>query len=94
MGAPKKDYELVAPPHSFIHVDDYTPTQLAKYLHYLDGNSTAYNEYFAWKAYGKILDSYFYCRLCAFVQTPSKKIYTSIEHWWRRNSNCNNYINV
>ena len=33
MGAPKKTYERVAPPYSFIHVDDYTtPKQLAKYL--------------------------------------------------------------
>ena len=33
MGAPKKAYERVAPPHSFIHVDDYTtPKMLAEYL--------------------------------------------------------------
>ncbi|PIO75220.1 fucosyl transferase, partial [Teladorsagia circumcincta] len=49
MGAPKADYIKVAPPNSFIHVDDYTPEQLSRYLLYLDRNRTAYNEYFAWK---------------------------------------------
>ena len=36
MGAPKKTYERVAPPHSFIHVDDFvSPQKLAEYLHAL-----------------------------------------------------------
>jgi len=36
MGAAKKDYLRVAPPHSFIHVDDFlSPKLLADYLHNL-----------------------------------------------------------
>ena len=41
----------MAPPHSYIDALKYTPVQLAEYLKYLDGNDTAYNEYFWWKPY-------------------------------------------
>ncbi|XP_071854612.1 glycoprotein 3-alpha-L-fucosyltransferase A-like [Apostichopus japonicus] len=52
-GTTRKDYEKVAPPHSFIHVSDFkNMTDLAEYIKYLDQNDTAYNEYFDWKKYG------------------------------------------
>ncbi|KAL7056990.1 hypothetical protein AAHC03_019044 [Spirometra sp. Aus1] len=66
MGASRDEYCAIAPPNSFIHVDDFaSPAALAKYLNWLDRNDTAYASYFAWKAYGKIVryrrtD----CRLC------------------------------
>jgi hypothetical protein len=38
-------------PHSFINALDYeSPAALAKYLHYLRHNTTAYLEYFSWRA--------------------------------------------
>ena len=41
MGAPKKTYERVAPPHSFIHVDDFvSPQKLAEYLNVLGEHDT------------------------------------------------------
>ena len=50
MGAPPEDYAAVAPPHSFVHVDWFSsPKALADYLHYLNSNHSAYNEYFAWR---------------------------------------------
>ena len=46
-GSSRRDYDLVAPPHSFIHVEDFDDVQsLADYLHYLASNSTAYAQYF------------------------------------------------
>ncbi|CAH8871029.1 unnamed protein product [Trichobilharzia szidati] len=49
MGASVEEYKKVAPPYSFIHVDQFeSPAKLAEYLKYLDRNDTAYNEYFAW----------------------------------------------
>jgi glycoprotein 3-alpha-L-fucosyltransferase len=46
-GSSRRDYDLVAPPHSFIHIEDFDDAQtLADYLHYLATNSTAYAEYF------------------------------------------------
>ncbi|CAJ0609965.1 unnamed protein product [Cylicocyclus nassatus] len=90
MGAPKSDYMAVAPPHSFIHVDDYEPPQLAQYLLYLDKNDTAYNEYFAWKSFGRVVSSDFYCQLCSFVQSPPRKIYNDIDTWWKNTGKCQN----
>ena len=50
MGAAPEDYHRAAPPHSFIHVDDFrSPKELAAYLHQLDQDDALYNQYFAWK---------------------------------------------
>ena len=38
---------------SFIHVDDFrSPAELGQYLKYLDGNDTAYSQYFKWRGTG------------------------------------------
>lgn len=48
-GKSRADYERVAPPHSYIHVEDFDNVQgLADQLEYLATNTTAYNEYFWW----------------------------------------------
>eukprot|EP00058_Branchiostoma_floridae_P015848 XP_002601336.1 hypothetical protein BRAFLDRAFT_82754 [Branchiostoma floridae] len=50
LGANRSDYERLAPPHSFIHVDDFTsPKELANYLKMLDQDKDKYNAYFKWK---------------------------------------------
>ena len=50
MGAPRSDYEKVAPRQSFIHVDDFTsPRHLAEYLKVLDRDSALYNSYFRYR---------------------------------------------
>lgn len=55
MGGRRDDYFNLAPPNSYIHVDDFhSPAHLAAYLRYLDGNDTAYAAFFAWKALGSI----------------------------------------
>ncbi len=57
-GAGIEVYERMAPPHSFIHVNQFESIKaLADYLHYLDKNDTAYATYFAWKAHGRIVVS-------------------------------------
>ena len=44
------DYKTFAIPNSYIDVQDFgSPKKLAEYLLYLDGNDTAYREYFTWK---------------------------------------------
>ncbi|KAL5967622.1 Glycoprotein 3-alpha-L-fucosyltransferase A [Taenia solium] len=67
MGGRRDDYFNLAPPNSYIHVDDFhSPAHLAEYLRYLDGNNTAYAAFFAWKALGSIRKaSMTFCRLCA-----------------------------
>ena len=54
------DVKAMAPPNSYIHVEDYnSPAELAKYLDYLSKNDTAYLEYHQWrKEEPKTLDEY------------------------------------
>ncbi|XP_071489183.1 glycoprotein 3-alpha-L-fucosyltransferase A-like [Diadema antillarum] len=54
-GPPRSDYEKVAPPNSFIHIQDFaTVRELAAYIRRVDGNDTLYNSYFAWKKKGSL----------------------------------------
>lgn len=69
-GAVKADYLAIAPKHSFIHVEDFNSTkELVDYINYLDGNDTAYREYFKWRS-GDAGDFYHhgrangFCALC------------------------------
>ena len=54
-GASVDDYTSSAPPHSYIHVDEYpTVEALANKLEYLAQNQTAYKEYFWWTKYYQV----------------------------------------
>ncbi|VVC30491.1 Hypothetical protein CINCED_3A003004 [Cinara cedri] len=86
MGASRMEYELVAPNHSFIHVDDFKSAEdLAMYLHKLDKNDELYNEYFKWKDTGTIvIYNKLYCRICAMLHDKDHppKHYTNLSKWW------------
>lgn len=89
MGAPKEFYESIAPPKSFIHVNDFNgPEDLASYLHKIDQDDALFNSYFAWKTMGKMVDTRFWCRLCALVQQPRLKVYEDVDAWWRGAGDC------
>ena len=91
MGALREDYEQVAPPHSYIHVDDFdSPQQLAQYLHKLDQSDDLYNEYFRWKGMGKMINTKFWCRLCAMVNIGNEypMWYDTLQNWWHGNDTC------
>ncbi|VDP52817.1 unnamed protein product [Schistosoma mattheei] len=93
MGASIEEYQRVAPPYSFIHVDQFeSPGKLAEYLKYLDKNDTAYNEYFAWHGHGIIhdYDAQPQCAMCLLAHTShSFGLYwvSSVARWW--NDGCN-----
>src|SRR5215470_4615621 len=91
MGGHPDDYQRSAPQNSYIHVDDFeSPAQLAQYLNYLDGNATAYNEYFRWKGSGEFINTYFWCRVCAMLHAPPKpKSYEDVGSWWSPQGVCN-----
>ena len=58
-GAPRSDYEKVAPPNSFIHVQDYdTLKDLADHVKRVANNDTLYNTYFEWKKRGSFRSDY------------------------------------
>lgn len=68
-GAAKADYVAIAPPHSFVHVEDFPTVQaLVDYLNYLDKNDTAYREYFRWHEMGDASEAKLrtdgFCEIC------------------------------
>jgi hypothetical protein len=70
MGAHPDDYKDTAPPHSYIHVEDFkSPKELADYLMKINANDTLYNEYFEWKRSGRVRNvwSEFFCRVCGML---------------------------
>ena len=51
-GLSRKDYEKILPPHSFIHVDDFSsPMELMIFLEKLSKDPNEYNSYFWWKSH-------------------------------------------
>ncbi|KAK0397194.1 hypothetical protein QR680_002026 [Steinernema hermaphroditum] len=89
MGASMEFYESIAPPHSFIHVDQFdSPKDLAKYLRYLSSNEVAFNSYFVWKKQGRFEDTKFWCRLCSLAQEPKRKVYMDLDRWWHSENQC------
>jgi glycoprotein 3-alpha-L-fucosyltransferase len=86
MGAAPEDYKAVAPPESYIHVDDFDgPAELAAYLHKVAGNDTLYNSYFRWKGTGEFINTKFMCRMCRLMHEADhhRTRLTNIENWWR-----------
>nr|XP_054754123.1 glycoprotein 3-alpha-L-fucosyltransferase A-like [Lytechinus pictus] len=71
-GPPREDYERVAPPNSFIHLQDFNNfSELVDYINLLDSTDTLYNTYFKWRekgsirfeGEGKVLRPPFYCKM-------------------------------
>jgi len=86
MGARRLDYEDIAPPYSYIHVDDFRlPRDLADYLHVLDANDTLYNEYFQWKSNWTVMqDTRYWCRMCALLHAATDPDFRpNYIHWYR-----------
>ena len=54
-GTSRLDYEKVAPPHSFIHVQDFqTIQELAEYIKLVAASDSLYNSYFHWRRFGTV----------------------------------------
>eukprot|EP00091_Calanus_sinicus_P007225 TRINITY_DN18169_c0_g1_i1.p1 TRINITY_DN18169_c0_g1~~TRINITY_DN18169_c0_g1_i1.p1 ORF type:complete len:160 (-),score=34.31 TRINITY_DN18169_c0_g1_i1:310-789(-) len=96
MGARKEDYEKRSPHKSFIHVDDFAgPADLAEYLKKLDKDDDLYNSYFKWKGTGEMINTKFFCRMCALLHDPKERpqenrFYKNINEWWRGKGTCIN----
>ena len=84
-------YERVAPPGSFIHIDDFAgPQQLAEYLHYLMNNRTAFSQYFDWRKRYRVDRSDMWCSLCRYLNEPHPaQYYDDISSWWTDGGDCN-----
>ncbi|XP_035670535.1 glycoprotein 3-alpha-L-fucosyltransferase A-like [Branchiostoma floridae] len=89
LGANRSDYERLAPPHSYIHVDDFkSPKELADFLKKLGEDKDQYNAYFKWKTTppkNMPLEEGGWCNLCRELieRCPTKrKLYTDLRRWF------------
>ena len=79
MGARREDYAAAAPPHSYLHIDDFeSPRHLADFLHQLDKDDVLYNSYFAWKGTMAGVGQMYWCRLCMLLHLREDVGYV---HW-------------
>ncbi|XP_075935858.1 alpha-(1,3)-fucosyltransferase 7 [Anarhichas minor] len=87
LGPPLDDYKAVAPPHSFIHVDEFASVKdLGKYLQELAEDKKRYNEYFTWKHQWKVKLYTDWrerlCKICTqYNSLPQEKVYSNLEAW-------------
>ncbi|KAM9794508.1 alpha-(1,3)-fucosyltransferase 7 isoform X1 [Syngnathus typhle] len=85
LGAPVQDYKDLAPPHSFIHVDEFASVkELAEYLLQVAGDQKRYSEYFLWKKNWKVKNTVKWserlCKIC-FSHLPPNKVYADLAAW-------------
>ena len=93
MGAHPADYARVAPPGSYIHVEDFdSPEQLGAHLKKLEKDDKLYNEYFRWQSCGRFINTKFWCRVCAMLWDPDRPRLSvpSLQQWWRNVNTCIN----
>lgn len=95
-GTHPDDVRAMAPPNSYIHVEDFTsPEALVEYLDYLNQNDTAYLEYHSWRynepdwtvpTYAQPEEKMI-CGICHELKERKKlgypkRIIKSVSNWW------------
>lgn len=86
------NYSKMAPAKSYIDGRDFQSiAHLAEYIKYLNGNDTAYSEYFEWKSYFQVVQDYtrVFCQLCQALNDPDSPAKTyDMYKWWRTQAHC------
>ncbi|XP_036382025.1 alpha-(1,3)-fucosyltransferase 7 [Megalops cyprinoides] len=87
LGPPRPNYEALAPPGSFIHIDDFNSTAtLATFLRGLAADSERYSSYFRWhRDYDvRIVRDWRerLCHICArYYHLAPRKVYHHLDTW-------------
>ena len=89
-GPERESFARIAPPNSFIHINDYkTDAELAEALNLIATNRTLYGKYHSWRRYydvyyeAKDVDPYRFCELCYRLNTNKQRIwYENINDWF------------
>ena len=96
MGASVEDYKAVAPPNSFLHVDQFkNPAHLAKYMKMLNKDDKMYNKFFDWQSKGEWVNTKFFCRVCSMLHfhkeegiRSSNVVKSDWDQWWQGEGVC------
>lgn len=87
LGPSRSDYQAVAPPNSFIHVDDFASAKdLGEHLQELAKDKKRYSEYFNWRQEWEVKRYTDWkerlCKICLqFDRLPQHKVYSDLEAW-------------
>ena len=90
-GLQKEDYAKIAPPHSYLHIDDFkSPEELMKMLENLSKNPDLYNSYFWWNEFYTIKTNFDFetqCQLCDILNNDGFKSlndYSMFKNYWHK----------
>ena len=91
LGAHKKDYDIVAPPNSFVHVGAFpTFSDLADHLKKVDEDDDLYRKYHEWRNQGEVVITYplkppAMCKTIPHIRErdPSEIKYLNESPWFR-----------
>ncbi|CAF0840676.1 unnamed protein product [Didymodactylos carnosus] len=89
-GPSREHYLRIAPPNSFIYVDDYKNKEdLANHLFKIASNQTEYEKYHKWRQHYHVkylaedVDPYRFCELCYRLNTINDRIwYENMNDWF------------
>lgn len=87
LGPSRATYEALAPPGSFIHVEDFSsPEALATHLKHVAADTRAYEQYFRWRRSHRIQTITDWrerlCQICVrYPQLAARKTYHDLEAW-------------
>nr|CAH04178.1 alpha3-fucosyltransferase [Tetraodon nigroviridis] len=87
LGPSRATYQALAPPGSFIHVDDFrSPAALAAHLKRVAADAGAYEQYFSWRRSHRIQTITDWrerlCQICVrYPRLAARKSYRDLEAW-------------
>ena len=83
------NYTKLAIPGSYINVFDFnTVKDLADYLHFLDKNNIAYNEYFKWRQKYRKMSLVKFCSICEVLSSQTPKGHRNLVEFWETQAKC------
>uniref|UniRef100_A0A8C6WP23 Fucosyltransferase n=1 Tax=Neogobius melanostomus TaxID=47308 RepID=A0A8C6WP23_9GOBI len=88
LGPPRQNYEIHAPGHAFIHVDDFpSPKELAERLKHLDQHPDEYMDFFEWRNSFKAVSGRFgleqTCRTCHYLKKQKRyQVFRDLNKWF------------
>ncbi|XP_028991083.1 alpha-(1,3)-fucosyltransferase 7 [Betta splendens] len=87
LGPSRATYEALAPPHSFIHVSDFSSAAaLAAHLQRVAADGGAYDAYLQWHRTHRVRTSTDWrerlCQICVrYTRLPARRVYHDLEAW-------------
>ena len=86
----RKEYEKMAPPNSYLHIDDFaSPQDLANYIKQIANNPKLFQSFFWWQEFYQIQTDFVFetnCQLCDKIneEIHSPNDYSNFKEYWHQ----------